>query len=181
MITCEIMVFYSHQKDGYYLLLNDTHRKALPKDQLREDIYDNSWALHCAHIRQGRCILLQGPDPANIYPDVSWPELESALTGELNFVASHLDEYPAYCVLNLCRLIYSYSTRDVVVSKRFSAQWAAGEYPVWAALIESAKNSYDHLAGLSDDRLLDKETGAFFAFALDRIELAKKSKISSNK
>jgi hypothetical protein len=159
--------------DGYYLLLEDSKQKTPPKDQLHDEIYDNSWALHCAHIRQGRCIALFGPDPSQIYPLVTWLELESALEGELDFVARHLDEYPAYCVLNLCRLMYSYTTRDVVVSKRFSAEWAGREFSEWAPLIHSAERYYDHQTTFSDDQLLDAKAGSFFVFACDQIKSSK--------
>ena len=159
--------------DGYYLLLEDAKQTTPPKDQLHDGIYDNSWALHCAHIRQGRCISLFGPDPSQIYPAVTWPELESALEGELDFVARHLDEYPAYCVLNLCRLMYSYATRDVVVSKRFSAKWASSEFPQWAPLIHAAERYYDHQTTFSDDQLLDSKAGSFFVFACNQIKTSK--------
>ncbi len=69
--------------DGYYILLSEARQPSPPTHQLRTDIVDSSWALHRAHIRAGRCIVLQGPDPARIYPPVSWPEVESALDEEL--------------------------------------------------------------------------------------------------
>lgn len=159
--------------DGYYILLEDADRVTPPRDQLREDLYDVSWALHCAHIRRGRCIVLQGPDPIQIYPEPAWSELERALEGELGFIAENLHKYPAYCVLNLCRLMYSYATRDVVVSKRFSAQWATSEYPGWTALIKAAQKFYDHQSILTDEQLLDAKVGPFFAFACGKIELSK--------
>jgi hypothetical protein len=106
--------------DGYYLLLDDARRTTPPAHQFLPGVSDQSWALSCAHMRAGRYIRLRGPDPAEIYPAVSWPELEAALWHEHDFIVKHLAEYPDYCILNLCRLIYSFQTRDVVVSKRFS-------------------------------------------------------------
>ena len=58
-----------------------------------------------------------------------WPALERALHGELDYVEEHLDDYPAYCVLNLCQLIYSFDTHDVVISKRASEEWADAAFP----------------------------------------------------
>ena len=159
--------------DGYYVLSEDARRATPAPDQLRADLRDLSWALECAHIRRGQCIVLQGPDPLQVYPEVAWPELERALAGELEFVLKNLHHYPAFCVLNLCRLMYSYATRDVVVSKRFSARWATDEFPEWAALIESAGNVYDRKATAADEQALDSLVGRFYAFAFAQIEQSK--------
>ena len=156
--------------DGYYILLEDARRTSPPEHQFLPGVFDNSWALHRAHIRAGRCIVLYGPDPKGVYPPASWPELEQALQGELDYVRRHLTEYPAYCVLNLCRLMYSYQTRDVVTSKRGSAAWADGALPQWRALVEAALKTYDQQATSEDRALLESEVARFFDFALDRIQ-----------
>ena len=155
--------------DGYYILLADARRTSPPEHQFLPGVLDNSWALHRAHIRAGRRIVFCGPDPNEIYPPASWPELEQALQGELDYVEQHLTEYPAYCVLNLCRLIYSYRTRDVVISKRASAAWANETIPEWRALIEVALKSYDGQATAEERALLESQTRPFFEFALGRI------------
>jgi hypothetical protein len=156
--------------DGYYILLEDARRTSPPPHLLLPNVVDNSWALHRAHIRAGRCIVLHGPDPQQIYPPASWPELESALQGELDYVQQHLADYPAYCVLNLCRLMYSFKTGDVVVSKRASAAWAGAAFPEWRALIDAAIKTYDHQAARQDSDLLTSEVSRFFDFACQQIE-----------
>jgi len=156
--------------DGYYILLADARRTSPPEHQFLPGVFDKSWALHRAHIRAGRCIVLYGPDPKGIYPPATWPELEQALQGELDYVRRHLTEYPAYCVLNLCRLMYSYQTQDVVTSKRASAAWADGALPQWQALVEAAIKTYDQQATSEDRALLESEVEHFFGFALDRIQ-----------
>jgi hypothetical protein len=156
--------------DGYYILLEEARQTTPPRHQLLAGVVDNSWALHREHIRAGRCIVLQGPDPRQIYPATSWPELASALQGELDYVAKHLTDYPAYCVLNLCRLIYSFETGDVVVSKRASGRWAQDACPEWRPLIEAATRSYDSQATAQDRELLESEVGRFFDFACERIQ-----------
>lgn len=103
--------------DGYYILLKDALRKTPPKSQMWKQATDNSWALHREHILAGRHIILYGPEPKEIYPPATWAELETSLYGELDYIEKHLRDYPDYCILNLCRLIYSFKTRDVVVSK----------------------------------------------------------------
>ena len=155
--------------DGYYHLLEDARQTAPPRHQLRPGVIDNSWALHRAHILAGRCIVLHGPDPRQVYPPASWPELESALQGELDYVERHLADYPAYCVLNLCRLMLSYGTGDVVLSKRGSAAWTCHTCPAWRPLIEAARRSYDRRATAHDRELLQSEVRQFFDFASERI------------
>jgi hypothetical protein len=155
--------------DGYYILLEEARQTSPPRHQLLVNVVDNSWALHRAHIRAERCIVLHGPDPRQIYPEASWAELVSALQGELDYVAKHLADYPDYCVLNLCRLMYSFDTRDVVTSKRASAEWAYEVFPEWRPHIEAAKKSYDRRATTQDKQLLKSGVKDFFDFASERI------------
>lgn len=70
-----------------------------------------------------------------------WPELEAALRGEPAYVEEHFADYPDYCILNLCRLMMSFRTRDVVVSKWQAGDWATQSSPQWTELIERAKRS----------------------------------------
>jgi len=155
--------------DGYYLLLDDARRTTPPVHQFLPGAIDRSWALHCAHMRAGRCIRLRGPDPTEIYPAVSWPELEVALWQEHNFVAKHLPEYPDYCILNLCRLMYSFQTHVVVVSKRFSEAWAKAAFPQWSPLINGARASYDRGHPDEDQTLLAARIAPFYEFAMEQI------------
>lgn len=155
--------------DGWYILLDDALHAARPTHQLLPGLRDNSWALHRAHLRAGRCFVLHGPAPERFLPAPSWPELESALEGELEYVTAHLADAPAYCVLNLCRLIYSHQTRDVVVSKRACAAWAMARFPGWRPLIEAALRSYDR--GAVDEELWPSRMAAFYGFACEQIRL----------
>jgi len=156
--------------DGYYILLEDACQTSLPAHQWLEGVVDDSWALHRAHILAGRCIVLHGPDPVDVFPVATWPELAEALQRELDFVEAHLDEYPAYCVLNLCRLMYSYETRDVVVSKRASAKWARVAYPEWQRPIDVAEKVYDQKETTVEQEFLRSDVKRFFDFACGRIQ-----------
>lgn len=156
--------------DGYYLLLAEARQRSLPTHQLRTDMVDASWALHRAHIRAGRCIVLQGPDPKELYPAPTWSELEDALCGEWQYVARHLAEYPDYCILNLCRLMYSFETQDVVVSKAAAAAWALAAFPEWRRHIELATKSYARQATTRDRQFMMAEVAAFYRFACQHIE-----------
>jgi hypothetical protein len=155
--------------DGYYILLEEARRTTFPRHQLLDDVVDDSWALHRAHVRAGRCIVLHGPDPREIYPAASWVELANALQGELAYVEKHLTDYPAYCVLNLCRLMYSFETRDVVVSKYASARWACDAFPEKSSYIEAARKVYEASATTGEKELLGSEIDRFFEFACEHI------------
>jgi hypothetical protein len=155
--------------DGYYLLLADALRPGLPPDQLRPGLSDGSWALHRAHILAGRCIVLHGPDPRDYLPAPAWPELAAALEGEMEYVKRVLDVYPHYCILNLCRLIYSHATRDVVISKRAAGAWARERFPRWRPAIDGAARVYDGTATEQDRALLGATVRSFCEFAGERI------------
>jgi len=156
--------------DGYYILLDDARRPSPPKHQILDDVYDHSWALHREHIRAGRCIVLYGPDPKLIYPAASWQELEDALRGEMEYVKNHLNECPDYCILNLCRLMYSFETHDVVISKIASAKWASDAFPQWRRHIKLAEKSYARQATDQDKQFMRNELGSLYHFALERIQ-----------
>lgn len=160
--------------DGYYILLQDAVRKTPPKSQMWKRATDNSWALHRAHILAGRCIVLYGPDPKEIYPPPTWPEIETALYGELDYVGRHLQDYPDYCILNLCRLIYSFETKDVVISKAQASDWAIETLPQWRRHIELARKSYAHRSTSEDRKFMLSEVEKFFEFAKECIERASK-------
>jgi len=161
------------EMDGYYILLDDARQETPPRSQMWDRATDDAWALHREHIRAGRHIVLHGPDPKGIYPPASWPELERALHGELEYVGTHLHEYPDYCILNLCRLIYSFETKDVVVSKAQTADWARDALPEWGRHVELAKKSYARQATPEDRQFMLAEVGPFLEYAHERIERAR--------
>ena len=156
--------------DGYYILLADARGRTRPHHVLLPEIVDESWALHRAHILAGRVFVLHGPQPATIYAVPTWVEIAEALDGELDYVTRHLEHYPAYCVLNLCRLLYSWETRDVVTSKAASAAWARTRVPDRASLINLALKSYAHQASSEDCRALERGVTGFHAYARRTIE-----------
>jgi hypothetical protein len=158
--------------DIWYILLDDARKTDPPQHLIKTDMYDESWALHQAHIRAGRYITLYGPEPADIFPSPSWDEITSALEYELDYVKNNL-EYPAYCVLNLCRIIYSFRERDVVVSKLFSGKWACSLFPRWSPVIEAALRFYEGNSSSGDENLLRSEMTPFLEFSLARIEEAR--------
>jgi len=155
--------------DGYYILLAEARRTSPPVHQLRLDLTDEAWALHREHIRAGRCVIVYGPEPKQVYPPATWAELKSALWGELEYVEAHPDEYPDYCILNLCRLMYSFETKEVVISKVTAAGWAQDVFPQWREHIEVARRSYAGQVTLEERQWMKSEARGFFGFACERI------------
>ncbi len=156
--------------DGYYILQSTAQLNSPPKSEMWDGVVDHSWALHCAHIRSGRCIVYYGSDPKAIYPEPTWNEIEDALQAELKYVEDHLEKYPDYCILNLCRLIYSYTTREVVISKADSAIWASNEFPEWDKLVNLAIKSYSRLATTEDRNEMLLKVGEFYKYTIKCIE-----------
>ena len=161
---------YEELFDGYYILLADARKKSPPQSQMWQLAVDSAWALHRAHILAGRQITLYGPEPEEIYLPATWPELESALLGELDFVEKHLNQYPGYCFLNLCRLIYSFENKDVVISKEQASDWAQKNLPQWKKHVELAGKSYSQQATPEDDKFLLANINNFLAFTKERIK-----------
>jgi hypothetical protein len=156
--------------DAWYILQDDARQTSPPRHQVYPDLFDNSWALHYAHMRAGYCIVLYGPEPEQVFYEPTWLELLAGLEAERIFIETNLSQYPDYCVLNLCRLIYSYRTRDVVVSKQTSAEWVLDNFTVWRPLIEAALRSYAGDINEQDKRLLESETGRFYKYACEMIK-----------
>lgn len=156
--------------DAYYLLLEQAKQSGLPTHQLQTDIVDDSWALHRAHMLAGRCVVLHGPDPSMIFLVPTWPEIEQALAGELAYVEKNIDQYPDYCILNLCRLMYSYRTGDVVTSKAAAGAWASKQFPQWRQLIGLANRSYAGKSTDQDREAMRIELKDLLVFALRQIQ-----------
>ena len=150
--------------DGYYVLFSDASRRARPVHQLDLDIRDDAWALHRAHVIAGRYFLVEGIDPRSVVLVPAWDELEEALLGELHFVETHPDA-PAYGILNGARILYSFATRDVVVSKYRAGQWALESVPAeWHDGLRAAVRSYARTSVDGDDRVLAASWGPFVSY-----------------
>ena len=159
--------------DGYYILLGDARGSTPPRHLLFPHLVDDSWALHRAHILAGRCVVLRGPDPKTVYVAPTWAEVADALDGELDYVARHLAQYPDYCVLNLCRLVYSWETGDVVTSKAAGAAWASRRFPAWKPLIDLALMSYAKRTSEADRETLLVGAADLYPLATREIDAAR--------
>lgn len=158
------------EMDGFYLLLSDARRTDPPRSQLWHRAVDESWALHCEHVRRGKHHVLHGPEPLTIYPTVSWEQIREALFWEWQYVETHIYQYPAHGILNSCRIVYSFRTRDVVVSKAAASTWALEALPHWTDLIEAARQVYMEQAATDADILARRERlEAFHIWARNQI------------
>jgi len=155
--------------DTYFILQEEAGRQDAPTHQLRPAIRDYSWALHCAHIQAKRYLTLFGPEPKGIFPRPSADRIIAALGNEIAFINANL-KYPGYCILNLCRIVYSLKSSDVVVSKQFSGNWASEQYPQWTDLITAASCSYDGTVSESQISLMADELPVFHEFATMEID-----------
>jgi Domain of unknown function (DUF4111) len=138
--------------DGYYMplekvgpeppqQLHGVARGRLNRSGANRD--RGGWALERAHIEAGAFVLLAGRDPRPIYPPPAHEELEAALEEELGELAAVLERHPVYSTLNLCRLVYSIETGEVVVSKVVAGEWAASRLPAeWRPLVRDALALY---------------------------------------
>jgi hypothetical protein len=156
--------------DGYYLPLAKAVRTEIPSRLVgagegrisRGTASNGAWALEREHAHRGKIIVLYGPDPATIYPRPSWSELELALCGERDWLVRELERAPVYCVLNLCRIAYSFESREVAVSKLEAAEWALATFPAhWRPLIGAAQRAYSGKQLEYDRQLLAGHTARF--------------------
>jgi hypothetical protein len=150
--------------DGYLVLLGDASRPEAPVHQLDLSVRDDAWALHRAHVLAGRYFVVAGIDPRNVVPEPTWPELEKALLQQLHFVETHPTE-PAYGILNAARILCSFATHDVVMSKYQTGQWALESLPAqWHDGLRAALRYYERTSGAGDDRVLDASWGPFVSY-----------------
>ncbi len=150
--------------DGYYILESDARKISIPWHQVYPDIADESWPLHIAHMRAGYCIVLYGPEPNSFLPEPTWQDLVAGLEAVRKHTMNYFDQHPDYCILNFCRLLYSYNTKDVVISKRRAAEWTGEHFPEWRELVESALRIFEREERDKDRSTVQSGIGEFNQF-----------------
>jgi hypothetical protein len=150
--------------DGYYVLLSEAARAEPPRHQLDLTMRDEAWALHRAHVHAGRYFLLAGIDPREIVPEPTWAELEAGLRSEMRFVETH-PSARAFGILNGARILYSFETRDVVVSKYQAGGWALASLPAeWHEAVQAALRFYEQASAAGDAQTLEASWAPFVTF-----------------
>ena len=148
-------------------------RRGTPTNPERRD---TTWAVNRAHWLAGRYALLHGPDPADIVPPPSWPELEAELDRELEHIERHVlegdtDPFEAsYAILNGSRILHALKTHDVAISKRGAGQWALEHLPDrWHPVVRAATDAYEGQATPEETDLLGREMRPFVAMVRERL------------
>jgi hypothetical protein len=118
--------------------------------------------------------VVYGPPPRDVIGEVTTDDMLQAKTQlfngwwlpKLEAKEPMDDEYQAYAVLTMARILCGFENHDEV-SKKKAAAWCAAEYPQFAKLVSKA------LAWQEGDRLDELErTYDFIAFVSKRIEVA---------
>ncbi len=159
--------------DGFYISMAAARSHRAPKGLA--GVRDNAWPLHRAHLRSGAYIRLLGPPAKRIFAPVSWREIDRALRGEHAFAREQAQRYPYWTVLQLCRLMQSYETGNVVISKLQAARWALRYLPEeWHPSIDAALRVYRGRQKREDIRSLKSGIRAFMSFASRTIDAARR-------
>ena len=108
--------------------------------------HESDWIVQ-RHILHERGIVIEGPDLQRLIDPVSRDELRRAVAGVLplwiqpvleNPSLIHKRGYQSYCVLTLCRMLYTLK-HGKIASKPAAAKWALENLdPKWRLLIERA-------------------------------------------
>src|SRR5216683_3039829 len=118
----------------------------------------------------GFYIRIYGPRASRIFSRPNWKEIRSALYRQLVYVRKIIDSDPWWSVLNLCRLVYTFKTENVAVSKLVAARWALKKLPSrWKPVIRSAVKRYKGTANRRDRTILRKDARKFLGFASVRV------------
>lgn len=178
---------YGDRLDGLYIPINKARSSRRPTrlvyaawGRLHKGGQDTAWALHREHLRRRGRVVLFGPDPKKIYRPTSGSEIAKDLEYELRSLKHHRRRHAPYAILNLCRLIYTWRTGQVVISKRAAGRWAAQRLPdKWSECINAAQRYYDGVLRPNDRTLLAKHVDGFLHFALDEIDRAKRKRLKT--
>ena len=66
--------------------------------------------------------------------------------------------------------MFSFETREVVITKTAAAEWAWELFPQWRALIAAAQKSYARQASVQEEAFMRAEVKELYRFACERIE-----------
>jgi hypothetical protein len=164
--------------DTWYVLAADAARSEPPRHALDPPRRHTSWAIDRAHWHAGRYVLLSGRTPVELIPRPTWPEIETALSRELEHVERHVlegDDNPfeaTYAIWNGSRILQAIATGDVAVSKRSGGMWALEHLPQrWHEAIHAADRAYDGEATSRDEAVLRESMAPFVAMVRERLPL----------
>jgi len=159
--------------DGFYIPLTKARKTRNPRGlvygshgRIHRGGVDDSWALHCEHFQGSTYIRLEGPRASRLFPTADWHSIRDTLYRQLVYSRKIIDTDPWWSVLNLCRLIYSFKTGKIVISKLGAADWALRELPSkWHPLIRSAIRTYRKAGNQRDNVILRTDARKLLGFA----------------
>jgi aminoglycoside adenylyltransferase-like protein len=168
---------FGNKLDGFYIPYAMARKQKNPRGlvygahgRIHLGGSDDGWTLHREHFARSAYIRLYGPKASRIFPQAKWPEIRSALYRQLVYARKIISSDPWWSVLNLCRLIYSFKTGRVAVSKLGTASWAMKNLPSrWKPLVKSAVKTYKGVANGKDRTVLKRDARRFLAFASIRV------------
>jgi hypothetical protein len=156
--------------DNWYILEAEARSSNAPHDLRHPDFADKHWSLHRAHWLGGACIVVYGAQPEEIVAAPSWEEISRELHEELREAERHLDSGSPYWVLQLCRVLASLETRDVVRSKLDSADGALERLPDETHdVICAAMRYYRSESKPEDEALIAREYPALYTTVVDAL------------
>lgn len=164
--------------DIWYVLAADAGRSEPPLHALDPESRHTSWAIDRAHWHAGRYVNLSGRAPEGLVPAPTWPEIEAALSRELEHLERHVEEgdddpfEATYAIWNGSRTLYGIETGNVAISKRSGGMWALEHLPErWHEAIRAAGRAYDAEATPRDAEVLRETMAAFVAMVRERLPL----------
>ncbi len=150
--------------DTWYILLEDARLASPPPNvgPWNPGLRDGHWPLHRAHWLAGAVVVVHGLSPSQVVPAPTWEELAATLRAEAAEAADHLGRGTAYWTLQLCRVLASLETHDVVRSKLDSGEWALRRLPRRThAIIRAAGRFYTGEARADDQHLIAQSFAGF--------------------
>ena len=131
--------------------------------------HESHWIIQRYLLRKNP-VIVEGIDPKEFIAPVSVDDLHGALRSFLNEwwipmlenpVKLEAQNYQAYAILTMCRMLYTFENGEIV-SKPASARWVQEKIPEWRGLVEWALTWKEN--GVFEDK--KNEAMAFMRFAV---------------
>jgi streptomycin 3"-adenylyltransferase len=127
---------------------------------------DGDLAAHVA-VTRARGVALAGPPPAEVLPPVPRADFLDSLRADFAWGRAALRQYPAYFVLNACRIL-AFAAEGHLFSKLEGAAWAAPRLPAAHAALVAAAVAHDQAPSPVAPLAVDPGSLEAFAAHMDR-------------
>jgi hypothetical protein len=163
--------------DALFVRATDVARADRPAHAFQTGRPLVGWAVYRAHWLAGQYVSLLGREARGWVTPPSWDDLLADLDREVEHFEAHVlagdadNPYEATVAhLNGCRVLYTMTSRDPVISKRSAGRWGLDELPAhWHPAIEAAQRCYDGRASRTDTDLLRESMPSFIEFVRDHV------------